>query len=162
MSTNVAYICDRHACEFCDSTDCNHTFEIEHAVNFKKFSPDNYFEEPMTSRLTINGYQHKAMRTASGLKGEMLRNFSNAGLGIAGEAGEVADMIKKHLHHGHPLDREAFIKELGDVAWYIALCCTLIGEPMENVLQANIDKLLKRYPEGFDPEKSMHRAEDDV
>lgn len=154
---DVAYLCDRHACEFCDSHECNHTFEIEHAVNFKKLAPDKYFEEPMTSRLTINGYQHKAMRTAK----EECRALSNVGLGLAGEAGEIADMIKKHLHQGHPLDRDKFIKELGDVAWYLALGCTVIGEPMEKVLQTNIDKLLKRYPDGFDPERSLNRAEDD-
>ena len=156
--TNIAYLCDRHDCEICDNPECNHTFDINHAVNFKCFSPGCYIEEPKVNRLTINGYQHKAMRTAA----EQLRNLHYAALGIAGEAGEVVDLLKKHLHHGHPLDREAFIKELGDVAWYIALCCTLIGEPMEKVLQANIDKLQKRYPDGFDPERSMHRAEDDV
>ena len=154
---NIAYLCDRHACEICDNPDCNHTFEVEHAVNFKCFSPGNYIEEPKVNRLTINGYQHKAMRTAK----EACRELSNVGLGLAGEAGEIADMIKKHLHQGHPLDREKFIKELGDVAWYLALGCTVIGEPMEKVLQTNIDKLLKRYPDGFDPERSMHRAEDD-
>lgn len=154
---NIAYLCDRHACEICDNPECNHTFEIEHAVNFKQFSPGNWIEEHPEKRLSINGYQHKAMRTAA----EQLKELSYAGLGLTGEAGEVADILKKHLFHGHPLDREAFIKELGDVAWYIALCCTLIGEPMEKVLQANIDKLQKRYPNGFDPERSMHRAEDD-
>lgn len=156
--TNIAYLCDRHDCEICDNPDCNHTFNIEHAVNFKCFAPGCYSEEPKSNRLTINGYQHKAMRTAK----EECRELSNVGLGLAGEAGEIADMIKKHLHQGHPLDREKFIKELGDLAWYLALGCTVIGEPMEKVLQTNIDKLLKRYPDGFDPERSMHRAEDDV
>ena len=56
-----------------------------------------------------------------------------------------------------PLDRDKFIKELGDLAWYLALGCTVIGEPMEKVLQANIDKLLKRYPDGFDPERTHMR-----
>lgn len=154
----IAYLCDRHECEFCDNPECDHTVNIDHAVNFKKVAPDIYMEGPREKRLTINGYQYKAMRTAK----EQCRNLSNVGLGLAGEAGEVADMIKKHLHQGHPLDRDKFIKELGDLAWYLALGCTVIGEPMEKVLQANIDKLLKRYPDGFDPERSMHRAEDDV
>ena len=85
---NIAYLCDRHACEICDNPDCNHTFEIEHAVNFKCFSPGNYIEEPKVNRLTINGYQHKAMRTAA----EQLRALEYAGLGLAGEAGEVVDI----------------------------------------------------------------------
>ena len=154
----IAYLCDRHECEFSDNPECDHTVNIDHAVNFKKVAPDIYMEGPREKRLTINGYQHKAMRTAK----EQCRNLSNVGLGLAGEAGEVADMIKKHLHQGHPMDRDKFIKELGDLAWYLALGCTVIGEPMENVLQANIDKLLKRYPDGFDPERNMNRAEDDV
>ena len=158
--SNVAYICDRHDCEFCDNPECRHTFNIEHAVNFKRFDGDKYIEEPKETRLSINGYQHKAMRTATGIEGERLKNLANVGLGLAGEAGEVADMIKKHLHHGHPLNREDFIEELGDVAWYLALGCTMIGEPMENVLQANIDKLLKRYPEGFSSYRSIHRDEE--
>ena len=154
----IAYLCDRHECEFCDNPECDHTENIDHAVNFKKVGPDIYMEGPRKKRLTINGYQHKAMRTAK----EQCRNLSNVGLGLSGEAGEVADMIKKHLYQGHPMDRDKFIKELGDLAWYLALGCTVIGEPMENVLQTNIDKLLKRYPDGFDPERSMNRAEDDV
>ena len=154
----IAYLCDRHECEFCDNPECDHTDNIDHAVNFKKVGPDIYMEGPRKKRLTINGYQHKAMRTAK----EQCKNLSNVGLGLAGEAGEVADMIKKHLHQGRPMDRDKFIKKLGDLAWYLALGCTVIGEPMENVLQENIDKLLKRYPDGFDPERSMHRAEDDV
>ena len=154
----IVYLCDRHECEFCDNPECDHTVNIDHAVNFKKVAPDIYMEGPREKRLTINGYQHKAMRTAK----EQCRNLSNVGLGLAGEAGEVADMIKKHLHQGHPLDRDKFIKELGDLAWYLALGCTVIGEPMEKVLQANIDKLLKRYPDGFDPERRTHRAGDDM
>ena len=154
----IVYLCDRHECEFCGNPECDHTVNIDHAVNFKKVAPDIYMEGPRETRLTINGYQHKAMRTAK----EQCRNLSNVGLGLSGEAGEVADMIKKHLYQGHPMDRDKFIKELGDLAWYLALGCTVIGEPMENVLQANIDKLLKRYPDGFDPERSMNRAEDNM
>lgn len=108
--------------------------------------------------MQINEYQALAMRTANP---ECL-NLSNVGLGIAGEAGEVADAIKKHLHHGHDLDRDGLIKELGDVAWYIALGCTALEIDMETVLQRNIDKLKARYPEGFDSERSIHRAAGDI
>lgn len=152
--SNIGYICDGLECTgyTCDP-ECRYTLDIEHAVNFKKASPGLYLEEP---HLTINGYQRKAMRTAK----ESCRTLSNVGLGIAGEAGEVADMIKKHLHQGHPFDRDKFIEELGDIAWYLALGCTVAEVTMETVLQANIDKLYKRYPDGFDPERSIHREED--
>ena len=108
--------------------------------------------------MTINEYQKLAMRTANS---ECL-NLSNAGLGLAGEAGECADMIKKHLHHNHPLDKDHLVKELGDVAWYLALACTVLGVDMESMLIANIEKLKNRYPEGFTAERSLHRAAGDI
>lgn len=109
-------------------------------------------------QLTPNKYQELAMRTAK----PECRNLSNVGLGLAGEAGECADLIKKHLHQQHPLDKEKLKKELGDVAWYLALGCEVAETTLEEVMRMNIDKLMARYPDGFDPEKSLHRAENDV
>ncbi len=108
--------------------------------------------------LSGNEYQRLAMRTAN----PDCRNLSNVGLGITGESGEVADMIKKHLHHGHELDKEHLKKELGDVLWYVALGCTVAGFSMTEVMQLNIDKLKARYPEGFSEERSKHRKAGDV
>ena len=108
--------------------------------------------------MTLNEYQKLAMRTAN----PKCKNLSNVGLGLAGEAGEAADLIKKHLHHGHDLDKDHLAKELGDVAWYIALGCEVIGIGFEEVLQRNVDKLRARYPEGFNREQSLHRSEGDV
>ena len=108
--------------------------------------------------MQINDYQKLAMRTAN----PKCKNLSNVGLGLAGEAGEAADLIKKHLHHEHELDKDHLAKELGDVAWYIALGCEVIGIDLETVLQRNIDKLKARYPEGFAVDKSLHRAEGDI
>jgi len=70
-------------------------------------------------------------------------------LGLAGEAGEVVDIIKKDLFHDRPLDHDDIKKELGDVAWYLAALCTAAGFNFEDVLQANIDKLKARWPDGF-------------
>lgn len=78
-------------------------------------------------------------------------------LGLAGEAGEVADTIKKVVFHRHALDRDALIKELGDVLWYVAAICTKLDVSMSEVMQRNIDKLKARYPEGWDRERSIHR-----
>lgn len=105
--------------------------------------------------MTINEYQKLAMRTAD----PECRVLTNVGLGLAGEAGEAADLIKKHIHQGHELDKEKFMGELGDIAWYIALGCTVINTDLEEVLKANIDKLRRRYPDGFDPECSRNREE---
>lgn len=110
-------------------------------------------DDDLPHEMTINEYQQKAMRTAE----EKGRTWSNVALGLCGESGEVADIVKKHLHQGHPMDREEFKKELGDVAWYLALGATVAGVTLEEVLQANIDKLMGRYPNGFDPERSLNR-----
>ncbi len=80
-------------------------------------------------------------------------------LGVAGEAGEVADIIKKHVGHGHPLDREKLVKELGDVLWYVARMAATIGYSLEEVANINIDKLNARYPNGFSTEASLNRKE---
>lgn len=83
--------------------------------------------------------------------------LSIGGLGLAGEAGEVADYIKKVVGHNHPLDRDTLVKELGDVLWYVAEICSTVGVDMADVAQRNIDKLRARYPEGFSTERSINR-----
>lgn len=81
------------------------------------------------------------------------------GLGIAGEAGEVADLIKKHVGHGHTLDQQKLVKELGDVLWYISALCTLNGLSLADVARTNVAKLRLRYPDGFTEEASINRKE---
>ena len=106
--------------------------------------------------MTIEEYQIAALRTAT----RECRDLANAGLGLTGEAGEVADLIKKHLYQDHDLPCEKIVEELGDLMWYIALTADLIGKGMEEIMQANIDKLWSRYPNGFRAEDSIHRKEE--
>ncbi len=108
--------------------------------------------------MTINEYQKLAMTT---LNTELDRKdvLINGVMGLCGESGEVIDLVKKHLAQGHELDREKMAKELGDVAWYLAETATAIGYSLEDIFQMNIDKLKKRYPEGFSVEKSVNRLE---
>nr|WP_321022980.1 nucleoside triphosphate pyrophosphohydrolase family protein [Clostridium neonatale] len=73
------------------------------------------------------------------------------------ETGEVIDIIKKYLYQGHELNKEHVTEELGDVMFYITNLATLLGIDMQDVLQNNVDKLLKRYPNGFEKEKSVNR-----
>ena len=101
------------------------------------------------------------MRTASGMN-QQYPMVLNGVLGLAGESGECVDMLKKHLFQGHPLDKEHMAKELGDVAWYLAVTAHAIGYKLEDVLQMNVDKLRARYPKGFNPEQSLHRKEGDI
>lgn len=114
-----------------------------------------------SEQMTINGYQGEAMRTASGMS-QNHPMWLNGVLGLNGEAGEVADLVKKHLFQGHPIDFEHMAKELGDVAWYVAVTAHAIGYDLETILQMNVDKLRKRYPNGFEAERSLHREEGDV
>ena len=108
--------------------------------------------------MTINEYQALAMRT---LNPELDRRdvLINGVMGLCGEAGEAIDIVKKHLAQVHELDREALVKELGDVAWYLAETAYALGVPLEDVLQKNIEKLKARYPQGFDTECSRNRNE---
>lgn len=83
----------------------------------------------------------------------------NASLGITGEAGEIADHIKKVVFHGHELDREYLLKECGDELWYLAEITSRLNNKLSNVAAMNINKLAKRYPNGFDEDKSINRAD---
>ena len=106
--------------------------------------------------MTINEYQQLAMRTLNPALSQK-DVLINGVMGLCGEAGEAIDLVKKHLAQGHPLDREALLKELGDVAWYLAETAHALDADLESVLAGNIEKLRRRYPEGFDAERSMER-----
>lgn len=80
-------------------------------------------------------------------------------LGLAGEAGEVAEMVKKGILHQHGLDRDKMAKELGDCLWYIAALCTKLEIDMGDVMATNIEKLKVRYPDGFKPTDSVARVD---
>ena len=108
--------------------------------------------------MKVNEYQKKALRTLNPeLKDKDI--LINGVMGLCGESGEVIDLVKKHLAQGHELDKERLAKELGDVAWYLAETAYAIGYDLEDIFQMNLDKLEKRYPEGFDSKKSMNRKE---
>lgn len=109
-------------------------------------------EEP----LTADEYQKKAMQTLNPAlsKSDVLLNGV---MGLCGESGECIDLVKKHLHQGHELDKVKLCKELGDVAWYLAEVAYALDVRLEEVLRGNLDKLKKRYPQGFAVEKSVNR-----
>ena len=109
-----------------------------------------------------NTYQKLASRTLTDapekpLVDEEAMLVWNA-LGLTGEAGEVAEYIKKAVFHRHELDREKLKKELGDVLWYTAALCTNLGFNLEDVMALNIEKLQERYPDGFSSTASMNRS----
>lgn len=111
--------------------------------------------------MTINEYQQAALRTANKSL-TPIEQLMNGLMGLNGEAGEAIDILKKHLFQGHELDSEHMAKELGDVAWYLAVSANAIGYDLETVMQMNVDKLKARYPDGFDAEHSLHRNKGDI
>ena len=111
--------------------------------------------------MTINEYQKEALRTESGANNDYPR-ILNGLMGLNGEAGEAIDILKKHMFQGHELDKEHIAKELGDVAWYLAVSADAIGYDLEKIFQMNVDKLRKRYPDGFEAERSLNRRKNDI
>ena len=108
--------------------------------------------------MTVNEYQKLAMTTLNPAldKKDVL---INGVMGLCGESGEAIDIVKKWLAQGHELDKEKLAKELGDIAWYLAETATALDLKLEDIFKANIEKLKKRYPEGFDSQRSIHREE---
>ena len=84
---------------------------------------------------------------------------SNLAMGLAGESGEVVDYLKKIYHHGHILNKQKIMDELGDVLWYVSSLAYVHDIDLEEVAEYNIEKLEKRYPSGFSHEKSKNRSE---
>jgi NTP pyrophosphatase (non-canonical NTP hydrolase) len=112
--------------------------------------------------LNFSEYQAAAERTANRQTVDTnAQRYANFGMGISGEAGEVTDMLKKVVFHGHALDSEKLAKELGDVLWYTASLANTAGLSLEEIAEKNIAKLRARYPEGFDTERSIKRKEAD-
>ena len=126
--------------------------------------------------MTGHEYQKLAMRTNDGMSSDRLRNLLvfyrqddiifgdllNGCLGLSGEVGELLDEVKKIVFHEKDMDETHLKKELGDVIWYVAMFCFAMDWNLDEIMQMNIDKLKARYPEGFDTERSNHRAEGDV
>ena len=108
--------------------------------------------------MTINEYQKLAMTTLNPQLSEK-DVLINGVMGLCGESGEAIDIVKKWLAQGHELDKEKLAKELGDICWYVAETATALGLSLEDIMEANIEKLRKRYPEGFDTQRSVHRQE---
>ena len=112
-------------------------------------------------KMQVNEYQLLAMTT---LNPELQKRdvLINSVMGLCGEAGEAIDIVKKWMAQGHALDKQLLAKELGDIAWYLAEAATALEMPLEEILQGNIEKLKKRYPNGFEAERSLVRLQGDL
>ena len=108
--------------------------------------------------MTVKEYQELAMTT---LNPQLSKKdvLINGVMGLCGESGEAIDIVKKWLAQGHDLDKEKLAKELGDICWYRAETATALDLDLEDIMIANIEKLKRRYPDGFDSDRSVHRTE---
>lgn len=117
--------------------------------------------------MDLNEYQNLAGRTCNRTDypqfisepGRHAFDVMTWALGLTGEAGEVADLLKKGIGHGHGVDASKVCKELGDVLWYVAALAQAHGLSLEEVAQANVEKLRARYPQGFSTEASKARVD---
>lgn len=108
--------------------------------------------------MRMDEYQRLALRTA-GHREDQQQVLTYTALGLTGESGEVAEIIKKAFYHGHALEVETLSKELGDVLWYVAVMASGLGLSLDEIASENIEKLRERYPAGFSEERSRNRAE---
>ncbi|PGF00905.1 nucleoside triphosphate pyrophosphohydrolase family protein [Bacillus toyonensis] len=112
----------------------------------------------------LNDYQERALRTWN-TDSNADDNFriTNAALGLAGESSEIADIIKKAIYHGHgfegKLSKHEIAKELGDIMYYVSIMAEEVDYSLQEIAEININKLAKRYPEGFSVEASINRVD---
>lgn len=151
---NILYECDGTQCQYCDGT-CTLTTDIRHAKNFKIAAHNKHTFVEVESTIA-NDYQQDALRTANN-KDNLYALLQEGLMGLNGEAGECIDILKKSMFQGHELDPDHLAEELGDVAWYLAVAAHAIGWKLEDIFKKNIEKLEKRYPEGFEVERSVNR-----
>ena len=106
--------------------------------------------------MTLNEYQELAQRTRNPALTQE-EHLLNAMLGLAGETGECCDLVKKGLYQDGREIGDKLFDELSDVMWYIAEAAAAMGWSMDAIAEHNIEKLRRRYPEGFSADRSLHR-----
>jgi NTP pyrophosphatase (non-canonical NTP hydrolase) len=131
-------------------------------IEFKKYEE---FVAEVTSKASTNFVDFADRIGELDREGANIERLLTAGVGINAEGGEFLEIIKKMVFQGKPWNadnREHLIIELGDIMWYVAQATQALGISMEQVLDGNIRKLSRRYPEGtFDAYYSENRAADD-
>lgn len=110
--------------------------------------------------MTGNEYQLLAARTINS-RISLVESKFHALHGMVAEIGELHSIYQK-IYQGHAIDQDHAKKELGDLLWFIAEYCTIMGWELEDIMTLNIEKLRDRYPIGFEEERSLHREEGDI
>jgi NTP pyrophosphatase (non-canonical NTP hydrolase) len=143
---HVGYACRlSDGYKLCDITNCKYLKE-EYGSRIKR-------EDEI---VVPNDYTLAALRTLD-INLTTGQRLMEGLIGMNSEAGEALDFWKKAEFQGHKLDEKAIALELGDVLWYLVEAADALGYSLEEIMKMNIEKLKKRYPNGFDPEKSKNR-----
>ncbi len=109
----------------------------------------------MDKQLTLSDYQQAVQRTCATT--DEAETTKMALVGLSDELGEIAGPLKKYLWHGHTLNLSHLYDEIGDLMWYLATLCNAQGISLEEAIALNVEKLQKRYPDGFSSERSINR-----
>jgi NTP pyrophosphatase (non-canonical NTP hydrolase) len=117
-------------------------------------TPSKYLEE---SARTDNTPRFIQLPLTSDGERQFVAELMHASMGMVTEAGEFIDALKKHTIYGKPIDRVNLVEEIGDLFWYQALACRALGVSFEEVMERNIAKLRKRFPEKFTAELALSR-----
>lgn len=113
--------------------------------------------------MNANDFQRACLRTEPpAAKISNTTRLDNGLMGLNGKAGEAVDILKKFLFQGYDLDKIHLAKELGDVAWYLAVTADALGYSLEEIFEMNVEKLRARYPEGFSEELNRNRKKGDI
>lgn len=125
-----------------NNKECNGENPFDYVVEATRTESNNFME--ILDRMS----EHQIIR------------LTHAGMGMTTEAGEFIDVLKKYAFYGKPIDKANLVEELGDLMWYIGIACSVLGVSVEKVMELNIGKLRKRYPEKFTNDNAKNRSVD--
>jgi NTP pyrophosphatase (non-canonical NTP hydrolase) len=124
---------------------------------------EEFVKDALRTEPDLKAYWHAAGRVAQGIAQDspgtnyLKLRLLHVGMGLATESGEFMDALKRHIFYGKELDKTNLIEELGDVTWYLRIACDVLGVSLAEVIQKNVDKLRKRFPDKFTEDKAVNR-----
>lgn len=125
-----------------------------------------FVQSTISQPSTVFGILESRLSELDGNKLDILvPELLTASLGLTAESGEFAEVVKKIVFQGKPLDEDNVFhlkRELGDILWYAVVACKALNISLEDAIVMNIEKLSARYPQGFEIIKSEVRKEGDV